>query len=113
MTASVMLALALPAAAQPAGVHGHFVVASDKQTVIAQAGGDTMIAEVMTLQYTSGGLRGHAIDSDTFIVHADGSFNGRGWEVCQACTVGGSAPGDFLASFTFQGAGDQYTGRLD
>ena len=113
LAAASVVVVGEPASAHPASAGGAFVVLSDTQTVVGQAAGNLVIAEVITLDYVTGPLQGSATDSDTFVVHADGSFEGRGLEVCNGCVVGSSAPGDFLAGFTFRGAGDNYSGHLE
>src|SRR5437899_892097 len=111
--ATAPAAAASPVVPKAAADRGTFVVVSDTQNVVAVAGNDVVIAEVMTLQYVTGRLIGPATDSGTFVVHPDGSFEGGGIEACGGCTVDSSVPGDFTAVYEFHGAGDTYTGHLD
>lgn len=107
---AVLTAAAGPASATVrAPVAGTFAFLTDVQTVTSAAAGNLFIAETATLRY-SGGLVGQASDVDSLVVHADGTFEGSGTEVCADCTLGGRT-GDFIASFVFRGSGDFYTGR--
>jgi hypothetical protein len=89
---------------------GTFTNLSDTQTTTGSAGGDTYIDEVLPLTY-HGGLSGIAIDTDTFVVHHDGSYVGIGTEVCASCSIGGRT-GTLIASFLFAGSGSTYAGTL-
>ena len=109
-TAALSLVHALPAGAStPTGASGEFSFTSDLQTPSALHGPNTVVSEVATLVYT-GDLAGAATDTDTFVVHADGSFEGHGTEVCNQCTLWGLT-GSFTGTFTFRGAGDSYVGH--
>jgi hypothetical protein len=62
-------------------------------------------------------LTGPAINTETDIVHSDGSFDNHGTEVCTPCTLGGRA-GGFTAVYEFTGSnwytngGYPYQGHL-
>lgn len=104
------LPFSLPAAASaPELATGGFTFTSDTQTPTSFPGTNVVIFEVSTLAYT-GDLSGSAADTDTFVAHADGSFEGHGTEVCNPCTLWGHS-GSFTAEFTFKGVGDNYVGQ--
>ena len=98
------------AARTSATATGTFTTLSDTQTPLGSAGGDTYSDEVLPLSY-HGGLTGIAIDTDTFIMHHDGSYIGQGTELCASCSIGGKT-GTFIASFVFAGSGSKYAGTL-
>jgi hypothetical protein len=112
MGAASLLSLtpALPVGARtPSVATGQFSFTSDIQVPSSLAGPNIVIAEVATLTY-SGALSGVATDTDTFVAHADGSFEGHGTEVCDPCSLWGHT-GSFTSTFTFTGSGDGYIGH--
>ena len=109
IAAALALLPATTASAAPNLATGGFVFVSDTQIPTAFPGGNVVLSEQSVLQY-SGDLSGIAYDTDTFVVHADGSFQGWGTEVCSPCSLGRHA-GTFTSTFTFRGAGDSYIGR--
>lgn len=108
-----VVALAQPAAAsQPATAKGAFALLSEEYTFLRAADGNLFFAGVLSLAYV-GDISGRAVDTETFVVHSDGTFNVHGTEVCTACTIGGRT-GDFKAVFVLTGGPSftQYTGHL-
>ena len=100
MALVVSAAVAMPAAAHPAGTAtGAFEFLTDTKTPIGQAEGSQFIHEVASISY-SGGLTGIADANDIVIIHSDGSVTGYGTETCNSCTIGGRS-GSFTAVFAF------------
>lgn len=91
---------------------GTFTVLSENYTPIGTVGDDSFFNGVLTLAY-EGGLTGPAADSETFVISSDGTFAGRGVEVCTGCTIAGRT-GDFAAVFTLSGGPSfmQFSGTL-
>lgn len=99
---AMVVGLAGPAvSARPETATGSFTLLSESYTFLGTVGSDTYFDGVLTLAY-EGGLTGFASDGETFVVHSDGTFEGRGIEVCTACTIGGRT-GDFVAAFDVAG----------
>lgn len=68
-------------------------------------------AEILSLKY-KGGLAGVAIDNGTHTFNpTTTAFSARGTEYCAACTLGGKS-GAYIATFTYSGSGNTYSGRL-
>jgi hypothetical protein len=99
-------------AAPPVSAAGSYQIpaATDNVTFLGASGGNLFFHEIAPLIY-EGDITGAALDVDDFVVHADGSFQGHGTETCSTCTIGGRT-GSYVATFTFQGIGDKYTGSL-
>ena len=108
--AAVVLVPDTSAFATPTSATGGFVVTSDTQIPTRFPAANLVLAETSGLQY-SGDLSGTAADTDTFVVHANGTFEGHGTEACNPCTLWGHT-GSFTSTFTFNGSGDTYTGQL-
>jgi|SRR5579859_3218112 len=107
----VLMGFVPPAAASSRSVAtGSFNYVPTTTTLIRTAGGNSYYAEVASVTW-SGGLSGVATDTETYVVHADGSFSGHGTEVCAACTIGGRT-GSYTARIEFAGPGASYSGRL-
>jgi hypothetical protein len=105
------LGFAAPAAASPPQVAtGTFTTLSDLLTPFRIADGNIFPDEVLSLAY-AGDLTGMATDTDTLVVHSDGSYEGHGTEVGTSVTLGGRT-GGFTAAFVFRGSGVPYSGTL-
>lgn len=108
-----VIGLAQPAAASPpATATGTFALVGEDYTFLRAADGNAFFAGVLSLAY-AGDITGSAVDTETFVVHPDGTFNVHGTEVCTSCTIGGRT-GDFKAVFVLTGGPSftQYTGHL-
>lgn len=99
---------AADAAGPPVTATGTFTL-SENITSMSQAGTNLIFTEVSP-GTSAGDAGGSFVDADTFVVHADGSFEGAGREICASCTIG-SRTGSYVAAFTFSGSGDSYTGH--
>ena len=100
------------AAGPPTAATGTFQIpaATDNLTITKLVAGNIFFHEVAPLIY-AGDVTGPALDTDDFVVHANGTFQGQGVETCASCTIGGRT-GSYVAEFNFVGNGDDYTGRL-
>ena len=89
---------------------GTFSFVSDDVEFRGVLGANLVFSEVAVIAY-DGGLSGVATDTDTLIVHPDGSYSSHGTENCTLCTLGGHR-GSFTSSFVFSGSGASYQGAL-
>lgn len=99
LAVAALAAPALPAAAGPPAVAaGTYTFTTTSMVPIGTAGGNTFFATVLSVTYF-GGVTGNATDTETDVVHKDGSFNVSGTETCDSCTIGGRT-GSFVAPYT-------------
>jgi len=59
-------------------------------------------------EFYSGDITGTSLNTVDFVRRTDGSFQGRGTEVCTGCTIAGRT-GDFEALFVVRGSGTSVT----
>jgi hypothetical protein len=112
MVAASLGAAHTAAASTPAVASGTFTVPADTDitTLIRTADGNAFWAEVAPGTY-AGALTGPFIDTDTYVVFKDGSFQTHGTEVCTNCTLGGRT-GSFNSVWNASGSGSLITGHL-
>lgn len=104
LVASASIAASSTAARPAARATGSFTFLADTITPIGSADGNVFLSEDASVAY-AGDLAGAVNDTDTLVIHSDGSLNGHGTEVCQSCTIGGRT-GSFAAVFTLNGSPD-------
>ena len=110
IAAALLVGLAAPAHASSGIASGTLSFLSDNLEFRGVVGANLVFAEVAVLEY-DGGLTGVATDTDTLIVHPDGSYSSHGTETCTLCTLAGRH-GSFTSSFVFNGNGADYRGAL-
>jgi hypothetical protein len=110
VAAALLVGLAGPAHASSGHASGTFAFVSDNFEFRGVIGQNLVFAEVAVISY-DGDLTGVATDTDTFILHPDGSFDAHGTETCAVCTLAGRH-GSYTSTYVFSGAGAAYHGAL-
>jgi hypothetical protein len=99
VAASIVAATA--SASSPVAFNGTFTNLSSVTTSFRQAGGNTFISQIVSVVY-AGDLSGPVTEQIDLVIHADGSVNFKGADVC-TCTVAGRSGTIVLP---FSGTGD-------
>jgi len=97
-------------ASQPATAVGSFSFLTDTLTPIRSAGCNNFFTEDFTVLNT-GGVSGVTTGSGVLVVHCDGTIEGKGTEVCSACTIDGKT-GDFTDAYTVKISGATVSGTV-
>jgi hypothetical protein len=100
--AGVVLALPAQASARAVATGTFSIIADTLTPVRTTAIGTTFYSGVLTGHYSCD-LSGRFADTDTFVMRADGSFQGHGTEACTGCTLAGQV-GHFTATLHLQGS---------
>jgi hypothetical protein len=97
-------------ASQPVTAVGSFSFLTDTLTPIRSAGCNNFFTEDSTVLNT-GGVSGVTTGSGVLVVHCDGTIEGKGTEVCSACTIDGKT-GDFTDAYTVKISGATVSGTV-
>jgi hypothetical protein len=108
--AVLLVGVAHPAAAStPVTATGTFEVSLVSSTLIRTAGANTFFYALVGNVPYFGDLTGTATDTETDIVHSDGSYVASGTEVCTSCTLGGRI-GGYTSVYAYTGSNYFTTG---
>jgi hypothetical protein len=110
LAAALSAGVTAPAHAASGHASGTFSFISDDLEFRGTIGPNLVFSEVAVISY-DGGLTGTATDTDTFVLHPDGSYEAHGTETCALCTLAGQH-GSYSSTFTFSGIGSTYRGAL-
>ncbi len=91
VAATVAAALVLAgtaSASPPIAFSGTFTNLSSVTTSFRQADGNTFVSEIVYVVY-AGDFAGPVTEHIDLVIHKDGSFNAKGADVCDPCTVAG------------------------